>query len=87
MFEQDSKTYRRKKPHKPIRPKTAPNKVTRDKVIVIEDTAAERRVIYGSTEDLILKELELIKENQRKTNIDLFHIKLDLFKIMEMIND
>jgi len=61
--------------------------VTRDKVIVIEDTAAERRVIYGSTEDLILKELELIKENQRKTNIDLFHIKLDLFKIMEMIND
>ena len=35
---------------------------------------------------LILQELETIKEQQRNTNIDLFHIKLDLFNIMERID-
>ena len=39
--------------------------------------------MYWSTEHLILKELELIKENQRNINIDLYHIKLDISNLLE----
>ena len=42
-------------------------------------------MIYGDTEDLILKELEELKKHQKNTNIDLYHIKLYLFKIMDEI--
>lgn len=63
-------------PIRPTRPKTRHRPKTRQNKV---------RVLEGTIENLILRELEAIKEHQRNTNIDLFHIKLDLFKIMDEI--
>ena len=57
------------------------------KKIIVISTEHSERLAYGKTHDHILKELTPIKEHQKNTNIDLYHLKLDLFKIMESLNE
>ena len=73
------------RPIRPKRPESVPNTKLRPKTRRTKIKVDEKgQSVYGTTEDLILHELELIKKHQQNTNIDLYHIKLDLFKLMEV---